>query len=224
VSAAVEGVGAAGVPSAAGLASASATAARVAELQSLIETVEGGAATGASRGATGASFEGAASFGAQLDSATAVGSGSVGSASESSGSASAPPFASLIEAASARYGIDPALLAGVIHQESNFDPDAGSPAGAQGLTQLMPETARGLGVTNPYDPVQAIDGGARLIGEKLQEFGGDVELALAAYNAGSGAVHQYDGIPPYPETQAYVQKVLGYAGEYTRGGAFGSRG
>ncbi|MBS1677679.1 MAG: lytic transglycosylase domain-containing protein [Actinobacteria bacterium] len=131
------------------------------------------------------------------------------------------PFQSLIEESCARYGVDPALLAGLIEQESHFDPTVGSPAGAQGLTELMPETAASLGVTDPHDPAQSIDAGARLLSEKLAEFGGNTELALAAYNAGSGAVQQYNGIPPYPETQEYVKKVLGYAAGYANsfGGA-----
>jgi soluble lytic murein transglycosylase-like protein len=231
MSAPVEGLG----PSAGGIGAASAAAARVAELNGMIEAVESGRAPTKS------------SFGAALAEATAVsGAGTTSGLAEASaaataptsttiaapitaalpaeateGSEGAPPFAAQIEAASAKWGIDPDLLAGVIHQESNFDPGAGSPAGAQGLTQLMPETAAGLGVTNPDDPTQAIEGGARLLSEKLSEFGGNVELALAAYNAGSGAVHQYNGVPPYPETQAYVQKVMGYAAQYSAGGAFG---
>ncbi len=131
------------------------------------------------------------------------------------------PFASTIEAACAKYGLNPNLLAGLIEQESHFDPTVGSGAGAQGLTELMPETAASLGVTDPHDPTQSIEGGARLLSEKLKEFGGNTELALAAYNAGSGAVQQYNGIPPYPETEQYVQKVLGYASGYESGGAFG---
>jgi soluble lytic murein transglycosylase-like protein len=131
------------------------------------------------------------------------------------------PYQSLIEESCAKYGVDPALLAGLIEQESHFDPTVGSSAGAQGLTELMPETAASLGVTDPHDPAQSIEAGARLLSEKLTEFGGNTELALAAYNAGSGAVQQYNGIPPYPETQEYVQKVLGYAAGYANsfGGA-----
>ena len=119
-----------------------------------------------------------------------------------------------IQAAAARHGIDPALLKALIRQESNFDPNAGSPAGAQGLTQLMPATAASLGVTDPRDPAQAIEGGAKYLKQQLDRFGGDVEKALAAYNAGPGAVQKYGGIPPYPETQNYVRKVVAYAEEY----------
>ncbi len=123
----------------------------------------------------------------------------------------ASPFAADIQAAAARHGIDPALLTGLIRAESNFDPNATSPAGAQGLTQLMPATAAGLGVTNPLDPAQAIEGGAKYLRQQLDRFGGDASKALAAYNAGPGAVERFGGIPPYEETQNYVRRVLGYA-------------
>jgi soluble lytic murein transglycosylase-like protein len=123
----------------------------------------------------------------------------------------AAPYRPAISAAAERYGIDESLLESVIAQESGFDPNATSAAGAQGLMQLMPQTAASLGVTNPYDPAQAIDGGARYLGEKLQAYGGDASLALAAYNAGSGAVDRYGVVPPYPETQNYVQQVLARA-------------
>ncbi|HEY6759726.1 MAG TPA: lytic transglycosylase domain-containing protein [Baekduia sp.] len=118
-----------------------------------------------------------------------------------------------ITASANQYGIDPALLKGLIRQESNFDPSAKSGAGAQGLTQLMPGTAATLGV-DPSDPAQAIDGGARYLKQQLDRFGGDPSKALAAYNAGPGAVAKYGGVPPYAETQNYVQNVLGYAAQY----------
>jgi soluble lytic murein transglycosylase-like protein len=122
---------------------------------------------------------------------------------------SADPYTAEIDAAGARYGVDPLLLQSVIQQESGFDPNATSAAGAQGLMQLMPQTAESLGVTNPYDPAQSIDAGARYLRGELDRFGGDASLALAAYNAGAGAVEQYGGVPPYAETQNYVQQVLG---------------
>jgi soluble lytic murein transglycosylase-like protein len=124
------------------------------------------------------------------------------------------PYAAQIEAAAKRNGIDPALLAGLIKQESGFNPNAGSPAGAQGLTQLMPATARGLGVSNPLDPAQSIEAGARYLKQQLDHFGGDVARGLAAYNAGPGAVERYGGVPPYAETQNYVRRVQAYAAAF----------
>ena len=118
------------------------------------------------------------------------------------------PYADLFTKAGLRNGVDPALLAAVARQESGYNPRAVSPAGAQGLMQLMPATARGLGVSDPFDPAQAIDGAARMLHDLIGRFG-HVDLALAAYNAGPGAVTRYGGIPPYPETQNYVHSVLG---------------
>jgi soluble lytic murein transglycosylase-like protein len=120
----------------------------------------------------------------------------------------------LIVAAAQRHGLDPALLKGLIRAESNFDPSVTSSAGAAGLVQLMPGTAASLGVTDRLDPAQSIEGGAKYLRQQLDAFDGDVTLALAAYNAGPGAVARYGGVPPYAETQAYVQKVQAYADEY----------
>jgi soluble lytic murein transglycosylase-like protein len=117
------------------------------------------------------------------------------------------PYGAEITAAAERNGLDPALLAGLIKQESGFNPNAGSPAGAQGLCQLMPGTARGLGVTDLHDPAQSIEGGAKYLAQQLKTFNGDVARALAAYNAGPGAVQRYGGVPPYAETQNYVRAV-----------------
>ncbi len=117
----------------------------------------------------------------------------------------------LIEQAAARNGLDPAVLHGLIQQESGFDPSATSSAGASGLTQLMPGTASSMGVANPLNPAESIEGGARYLGQLMTRFAGNTEDALAAYNAGPGAVQQYGGIPPYAETQSYVSKVLGNA-------------
>ena len=116
----------------------------------------------------------------------------------------------IFSAAGLRYGISPDLLKAVAKVESGFNPKVVSKAGAIGMMQLMPGTARALGVTDPYDPEQNIMGGAKYLRDQLDRFGGDVRLALAAYNAGPGAVTKYGGIPPYKETQNYVPKVLGY--------------
>jgi soluble lytic murein transglycosylase-like protein len=151
------------------------------------------------------------SFAAQL--ASAQSSTAATATPTTLGGGGATQYDAQITAAATKYGIDPALLKGLIRQESNFDASARSGAGAQGLTQLMPGTASSLGV-DPSDPAQAIDGGAKYLKQQLDRFGGDVSKALAAYNAGPGAVAKYGGVPPYAETQNYVQKVLGYAAEY----------
>lgn len=126
-------------------------------------------------------------------------------------SAQSSEYDSLIEQAAQRNGVEPALLQGLIQQESGFDANAQSGAGAAGLTQLMPGTAASMGVANPLDPAESIEGGARYLGELMRQFGGNASDALAAYNAGPGAVQQYGGVPPYAETESYVSKVLGYA-------------
>jgi hypothetical protein len=111
----------------------------------------------------------------------------------------------------ARWGVPPALMAGQLMAESGFDPDAGSPAGAQGIAQFMPATAATYGLTDPYDPVAAIDAEAHLMHDLLAQFGSP-ELALAAYNAGPAPVEACHCIPPYPETQAYVTRILALIG------------
>jgi soluble lytic murein transglycosylase-like protein len=134
-----------------------------------------------------------------------------------SGAGGSSAFDSEINAAAASNGIDPALLKGLVSQESGFNPSARSGAGAVGLTQLMPGTASALGVTNPLDPAQSLQGGAKYLREQLDRFGGDETLALAAYNAGPGAVQKYGGVPPYAETQNYVTSVMSKAAAF-RGG------
>lgn len=114
----------------------------------------------------------------------------------------------LVKNISAKYNVDEKLVNAVIKQESGFNIKAKSKAGAMGLMQLMPATARGLGVKDPYNPVQNIEGGVKYLSNLLKKYNGNVVLALAAYNAGSGAVDKYSGVPPYKETQNYVRSIL----------------
>jgi soluble lytic murein transglycosylase-like protein len=192
--------------------SVEAVVARISELQMMI----GGAAPAAPSPASTA-------FASQLASATAA----APAATTATASATATPMAATaselpadvpygaeITAAAKKHGLDPALLAGLVKQESGFDPNAGSPAGARGLTQLMPGTAAGLGVTNVLDPAQSLEGGAKYLRQQLDAFGGDVTRALAVYNAGPGAVQRYGGVPPYAETQNYVRAVQANAAAY----------
>jgi soluble lytic murein transglycosylase-like protein len=120
----------------------------------------------------------------------------------------------LVSANAATWNVDPSLIKAIIANESGFNANATSNVGAQGLMQLMPGTASGLGVTDAYDPAQNVWGGTRYIRGLLDRFGGNVELAVAAYNAGPGAVEKYNGVPPYAETQNYVQNVLASFAKY----------
>jgi soluble lytic murein transglycosylase-like protein len=194
--------------------SVDAVVARVAELQQLM-----GASAPAQVSPSGA-------FASQLATATAATSAPAATTASaglmSVGASELPadvPFGAEITAAAKKHGIDPALLAGLVKQESGFNPNAGSPAGARGLTQLMPGTAAGLGVTDVLDPAQSLDGGAKYLRQQLDAFGGDVTRALAAYNAGPGAVQRYGGVPPYAETQNYVRIVQANAAQYRAAGA-----
>jgi soluble lytic murein transglycosylase-like protein len=179
--------------------------ARVQQLQTMVATMTG-APQATSSSAASASFAGAL--------ASAQGTNQTSSPTAAAGTTGDTAFGAEIDAAAASNGIDPALLKGLVSQESGFDPNARSGAGALGLTQLMPGTAASLGVTNPLDPMQSLQGGAKYLRQQLDRFGGDERLALAAYNAGPGAVQHYGGVPPYSETQNYVNSVMAKAAAY----------
>jgi soluble lytic murein transglycosylase-like protein len=186
--------------------------ARVAQLRALIAQAANPlspAAASVSSTAGGTAAPSSDNFASLLASASSTGADASGSAAASGAS-----YSSIINAAAAQYGIDPAVLEGLVHQESGFNPDAVSSAGAQGLTQVMPENDAADGITNPFDPTQSIYGGAKQLSEDLSEFNGNVSDALAAYNAGSAAVEHYGGIPPYAQTENYVSDVLSYADQY----------
>jgi len=125
-----------------------------------------------------------------------------------------PDFNSIIKTQAAKTGINENLLKAVIKTESGFNPNARSHVGAMGLMQLMPKTAESLGVVDPYNPQQNIEGGSKYLKKLLSKYNGNKEMALAAYNAGPGAVDKYGGIPPYRETQNYVKKVLSAEANY----------
>jgi hypothetical protein len=143
---------------------------------------------------------------------TAGGGGNAPVASSSLPSFVPAQYRDPILRSAARWNVPPALMAGQLMAESGFDPNAGSPAGAQGIAQFMPSTAAAYGLTDPFDPIAAIEAQAHLMSDLLRQFGSP-ELALAAYNAGPAPVEACHCIPPYPETQAYVTRILALIGE-----------
>jgi soluble lytic murein transglycosylase-like protein len=176
---------------------------RIAQIEQTLSQLEA-PPTPAQPAATGSARPDFARLLAEAKQTTATPSG--GASSSSSSSSPSHRYDDIIKRVAAKYGVDEDLVHAVIQAESDYDPKCRSSAGAMGLMQIMPETAKDYGV-NPWDPAQNIEGGVRELREKLNRWG-DVDLALAAYNAGSGAVQRYHGIPPYRETQTYVKRVL----------------
>jgi soluble lytic murein transglycosylase-like protein len=175
-----------------------------------IEQMTAAAASGfAQTGGSAAPSSSAAGFSNVLASAA-----SAAPASASATSGAQTSYASIIDGAATTYGIDPAILTALVNQESGFNPNAVSSAGAEGLTQVMPENFAADGITDPFDPTQSIYGGAKQLAGDLAQFGGNYADALAAYNAGSAAVTQYGGVPPYAQTQNYVADILSSAARY----------
>jgi soluble lytic murein transglycosylase-like protein len=127
------------------------------------------------------------------------------------------PIQNIIDQNAQLQGVDANLVAAIVKAESGFNPKAVSSVGAQGLMQLMPATAKSLGVTNPFDPSQNVAGGVKYLAGLIKRFDGNIQHAVAAYNAGPGAVNKYGGIPPYKETQNYVKKVMAYWSQFNQG-------
>jgi soluble lytic murein transglycosylase-like protein len=180
----------------------------IAAVQSRIAEITGTPAAGA---------DDSAAFGAALKSAYGPGPADGGPAMPAQASpAPVPPdqINALVGQNAATWQVDPSLVKAIIANESGFNANATSKVGAQGLMQLMPSTAQSLGVRDSYDPSQNVAGGTRYLKGLLDRFNGDVRLAVAAYNAGPGAVEKYGDVPPYSETQNYVQNVLGSYAKY----------
>jgi len=176
---------------------------RIQEIQTRITQLGGEAVAGRSTG----------SFAQILASQMNQGSAAPAQAASSG----AADYQAYIQEAAEKYNVDPNLIKAVIHQESGGNAQAVSPCGAMGLMQLMPATAKSVGVEDAYDPRQNIMGGTRYLKGLLERFNDNYTMALAAYNAGPGAVNQYGGVPPYRETQNYVASVLGHYQKLSRG-------
>lgn len=180
----------------------------IAQVQARIAEITGAPAPGADPGTAVTSGAFSSMVQAAMDAAPAP--------AATNAPAMVPPaqIDQLVSQNAGRWGVDPALVKAIIANESGFNANATSKTGAQGLMQLEPGTAASLGVTNSYDPGQNVYGGTRYIRGLLDRFHGDMRLAIAAYNAGPGAVEKYNGVPPYAETQNYVQNVLSSYDKY----------
>lgn len=173
--------------------------ARIEEIRSKIRSI----AQQVTPPASDAAKSGASDFASQLAAASS------GSGVTAGGLSRAPePYRSMLQGAASRHNVPMSLLESVARRESGFDPRAVSPRGAQGIMQIMPATQAAVGVTDPFDAGQSIEGGARYLRMMLDRFGGDTTRALAAYNAGPGAVERHNGVPPFAETRDYVTRIL----------------
>lgn len=170
-------------------------------MENILQQIRMGSQSGLGYGTLSSSVSGISNFSDVMRQAQSASSG-----------VSAGSMDSIFEEAAQAYNVPVNLLKAIGKAESDFDPYAESAAGAQGVMQLMPETARSLGVTDPFDARSNIMGGAKYISDKLKQYDGDIDLALAAYNAGSGNVAKYGGVPPFAETQNYIKKVREYMG------------
>jgi soluble lytic murein transglycosylase-like protein len=194
---------------------------RISQIQAMLAGIQPPAATPTAPASGPSSFQSqlASAQGASMTAAagatpTATAAAATAPTTAVSSLPAGTPYAAEITSAAQANGVDPALLAGLVKQVSGFNPNAGSGAGAKGLTQLMPGTAAGRGVTHILDPQQNLNGGAKYLKQQLDAFGGDVTKALAAYNAGPGAVQRFGGVPPYSETQNYVRVVQANAASF----------
>jgi soluble lytic murein transglycosylase-like protein len=185
----------------------------ISAVQARIAEITGAPAPGSFAPVASAGFAGA------LAGALGAGSSPAVPAGGAAAPAPVPPaqIDALVQQNASTWQVDPALIKAVIANESGFNANATSGVGAQGLMQLMPETAASLGVRDAYDPAQNVAGGTRYLRGLLDRFGGDKRLAIAAYNAGPGAVEKYGDIPPYRETRNYVQNVLASFDKYNSG-------
>ncbi len=185
----------------------------ISAVQARIAEITGAPAPGSLPPAVPAGFSGALA-GALGSAAPPAGQGGTAAAPDP-----VPPaqIDALVDRNATTWQVEPALIKAVIANESGFDANATSGVGAQGLMQLMPATAASLGVRDPYDPAQNVAGGTRYLRGLLDRFGGDKRLAIAAYNAGPGAVEKYGDVPPYRETRNYVQNVLASFDKYSSG-------
>jgi hypothetical protein len=180
-------------------------------LKSYLNTILGSVGTGQSTNSSGSDFY--AVLSALTSGADSAAANTAAGQAATQTTAQSVNLDDIFQKASDTYGVSTQLLKAVAKAESNFNPTAESSSGAKGIMQLMPGTAKSLGVTDVFDPEQNIMGGAKYLSQMISQVHGNVEVGLAAYNAGPGAVQKYHGIPPYKETQNYIAKVMDYCND-----------